>query len=429
MPRTLKDITNIDELHEYAKENNLRQKKSENLILLFSPFETSSLNLNTEKYKSIIIEEDDNKSIGIVSVSYKRVQYNAMDLVKTFKNPTHCISYEGTCVNMFFHKGKWFLSTASFIDASKCFWKSDTKSIGDLFVECVKLDDKSTEESWDTFCSKHDEKKTYNYNLVHHENKHLIDYSYAFGPDYKKLCFLFSRDNQDQKIDTPVIKVQGYEDVIISNNLDSSEVAMLELRRMNEEQRDVLSIRNIKHEGIAVNDYENEICVKITSDAYTKYYCYDKIKNPGSAEHLISLYRMNLLGEYLTNFKEDGFHDGQSVLKMINTIFKSLAHDIWAIFGVLYDTDNNFSIVGNQSDMYKSLGKETKMTLSIIRGIFKKKKKLANEKFILPFLKSQSSQKIINLVLEQCNHKNSDHFRNYVNHYSKHIKLFLNLSV
>ena len=427
MIKSLENINNTDELHEFAKKNNLRQKKKRDLILLYSPFETSSLN-NTERYKSVILEEDvKDKSVRLVSVSYKRVQYNNKELIQTMKDPMYCISYEGTCVHMFFHKDKWFLSTASFIDAYECFWKSETKSIWDLFLECIKLDGKGTEESWDIFCSKHDKNKSYNYNLVHHENKHLIDYSFAFGPEYKKLCFLFSRHNETQKIDTSGVSVLDYSNTIVNTRLRSGEDAMVELQRMNNDQRGVTSIFDIMYEGIAVNDYENEVCVKMTTGAYTNYYCYDKIKNPGSPEHLISLYKMNLLRDYLSFFERDSLHEGQSVLKMINTIFKSLSHDIWAIFNSFYDIDNNCSIKTSHSDQYKSLGKETKMILTIIRGLFKRKPKLANEKFILPFLKSQSSVKIINLACEQCRHRNSDNFRNYVNYYNKNIKMFLNI--
>lgn len=428
MTTSLKIIKNADELQEYAKKNNLRQKKKGNLILLYSPFETAPLN-SQERYKSIILEEDEkDKTVRLVTVSYKRVQYNNRKLIETMKDPTYCISYEGTCVHMFFYRDKWFLSTASFIDAYECFWKSEYKSIWDLFLECIKLDDKGTEESWDIFCSKHDKNKSYNYNLVHHENKHLIDYSFAFGPEYKKLCFLFSRHNETQNIDTPGSSVTDYSDAVVNNHLKSADDAMVELQRMNNEQKGVTSIFDIRYEGIAVNDYENEVCVKITTDTYTNYYCYDKIKNPGSPEHLISLYKMNLLRDYLTFFESDSLYEGQSVLKIINTIFKSLAHDIWTIFNSLYDIENNYRIITTRTDQYKSLGKETKMVLTILRGLFKKKPKLANENFILPFLKSQSSIKIINLACEQCRHRNSDHFKNHINYYNKNVKMFLNFS-
>ena len=76
--------------------------------------------------------------------------------------------------------------------------------------------------------------------MIHFENIHLIDYSYKFGPEYKKLDLFMKRN-----LKTNVISM--FYDEISSDHLQT----------WNDKDQDIKSSYLIQHAGLIVFEEEN----------------------------------------------------------------------------------------------------------------------------------------------------------------------------
>jgi|APGre2960657373_1045057.scaffolds.fasta_scaffold03330_3 hypothetical protein len=122
------------------------------------------------------------------------------------------MSYEGTVISVYEHKGKWYFGTSSCpsVDSSRYF--HPTKRHGTMMDEVLdsilpgvskyamdginESDDKVKVISMalrNAFTNILDPSEAYFFVLVHHENQHLVDYTSEFGPDYKKLVHIMTK--------------------------------------------------------------------------------------------------------------------------------------------------------------------------------------------------------------------------------------------
>lgn len=146
--------------------------------------------------------------------------------------------YEGTMIYVYCHKDRWFFgtSTCPSVDSSRYF--HPTKSHGEMMNEVLEsyFPDLLQEENMtpkekskllrDHFTSHLSPQKTYGFMLVHHENKHFMDYTSAFGENYKVLMHIFTRDKEkkgttldhDQSLSHLGVK---YTEKIYYNNVSS----------------------------------------------------------------------------------------------------------------------------------------------------------------------------------------------------------------
>jgi hypothetical protein len=65
-----------------------------------------------------------------------------------------------------------------------------------MFMEVLNQDNYKT---IDEFTDKLDKKYSYHFVLIHHKNDNIVNYKNQFGDEYKKLCFIFARNNDNQK--------------------------------------------------------------------------------------------------------------------------------------------------------------------------------------------------------------------------------------
>ena len=117
-------------------------------------------------------------------------------------------AYEGTVVTVYFYKDKWYFgtSTCPLVDSSRYF--HPTKSHGQMLDEAIAsiIGIQPPEPNLFNFgvTSSDDLRKAFTYNLnpshayafilVHHENKHCVDYAPRFGANYAKLVHIVTRD-------------------------------------------------------------------------------------------------------------------------------------------------------------------------------------------------------------------------------------------
>lgn len=132
------------------------------------------------------------------------------------------MSYEGTMLSVYEHKGKWYFGTSSCpsVDSSRYFHPTKTHgmmlddALARMFPDIDAEDTKERSQALrDTFTSKLDVKKTYAMILVHHENRHVIDYTEEFGsPEYSKLVHVMTRDRATMD-EEPIHTTQPFKDV------------------------------------------------------------------------------------------------------------------------------------------------------------------------------------------------------------------------
>lgn len=413
-----------NDVQKYIKENNLKYKSDDDILLVYSNFQTYNEEKTSINFKSVVFDQKKHK---ILSLTYKRPQYNDYELLGSFdKNALFFSeSIEGTTVNLFFFKDKWNISTTSFIDAKNCYWKS-CKSIYTLFSECIKLNNSSMDESMELFLSKHDTTKVYIYSLVHFENIHLIDYSYRFGNKYTKLCFNFSRNtmlNFKMDFEKPN-DIDEFTNVFSNYYGISGHIGILD--SLNKDQKSVLSIFDIQHEGVLAIDIENEVFIKLHTDKYLSYYVYDKIKNPGCVDHYISLYNLNMLSHHFDIFPEDKYFESEPILKIVNTIIKNITNDMYNLLDVLYDVGIVYlPIKEDTRHVYEKIGPFTKKLLYTIREKSKLLRLKINKTHVLHIIKGLHSTFILNVLNEVVENSNKDLFKGYFSRYNRRIRNIL----
>jgi hypothetical protein len=382
------------QLNTYVKKHLLKTSVDDDLILIYSDYDNKQT--DSDIYKTIIVDKE---SLKIVFISHKKILYDDFTKISKMELSAHprliVESLEGSSIYLYYHKNMWRTSTRSKIKASECIWKAK-KSLHDLMLDTISCDADNHLDAWETFCSKHDPNKVYTYNIVHHENKHIIDYSYRFGESYKKLHLLNSRCMHTQKlvINEPCI---DHINVIPSTMYDDYSI----LDTMNTEEYYIEHSSNIKYEGICVTDLITEDIIKITTNCYRIAKLYNKVKHPRSAEHYIQLYQCNLMDTYFNKFSSESFHNLYPIKAIVHDIFTILTNYIYNLVHELYDPNNKYTALQTKSLQYHSLSYSVKKILCMLRKqLYRKKDQTINKNNVYYTLKHVNSTDIINAFME-----------------------------
>lgn len=172
---------------------------------IFKECRSVIIDLNTEKKENTIVSSMCMENPMRISDKLYRKMYDPSDVIET--------GYEGTMINVYHYNEKWHFSTTSCpsIDGSRYF--HPTKTHGTMFDEylermvCIETEGSSDMEIdgdrnsthskrlRDTFAMYLDKDKRYLFVLVHHENRHIIDYSTLYGDAYIQLVHLSTHNN------------------------------------------------------------------------------------------------------------------------------------------------------------------------------------------------------------------------------------------
>lgn len=120
--------------------------------------------------------------------------------------------YEGTMLSVYEHKGRWYFGTSSCpsVDSSRYFHPTKTHGamLDEALAKLFPIADPPAESEntrtalkdrsralRDAFTAHLDVKKTYSFLLVHHENRHVMNYADEFNnPEYAELFHITTRD-------------------------------------------------------------------------------------------------------------------------------------------------------------------------------------------------------------------------------------------
>lgn len=352
----------------------------EKLLLVYTKFEDTPYD-NTQlknECRSLIVDVED-KVIVSYTCNTPICNLEAMNYLLEHNDNTMEIykCYEGTLMSLFYNKGKWFLSTRRCLDSKNSIWNEHSHF--DLFMEVLKEDGY---ETFEEFTSNLNESYCYNFILIHHNNKNIVNYTKQFGENYKKLCLAFVRNKNDlseveyKKIED-ILSFKVFKNIFISEEVESLETYTSNLNNYNNE--DMLTCSD---EGIiikTINDNKTNTYLKIQTYPYQFHKAIGLEKN--IFKGFINLYQNDKLVSYLEN--NSNLNNYKKIVNPINTqesydtvgvvdsVFKVCTSELYELFKLLWNLKT-----GKHMDnaLYDILPKEYKSMLYGIRGIYFKNK-------------------------------------------------------
>jgi hypothetical protein len=345
----------------------------DNLMLLYNRYNNDHKQPLELECRSIVINRD---NFQIENFSCMTPIYNndAMKylIMNQDKEKEIFVCYEGSLLSLFNFGGKWYFSSRR--NLIPVIGESNMKNPHYKMFSQVLEQDGFTPE---TFIEKLDNKYTYHFVLIHHENKNIVNYESQFGENYMKLCFIFAREkNTKQEINAENI-----------NSLFLSENIFLPKRMISMEKIDQINSGDLTKEptseGIIIKT--NNRVLKLQTIPYQFYKAIGTEKN--LYRGFLHLYQNNKLKNYFESnentmkykkivnpLKTDESFD---TMGMIDAVFKVTTKELFELFNTLWDMET-----GNHKNetMYNILPQEYKTMLFNVRKLYfiNKKKNLEN---------------------------------------------------
>lgn len=211
------------------------------------------LDMAAPENKNVIVTYADHIPDRLVDAQYESLMLDSDKCVECF---------EGTVVTVYNYKSKWYFGTSSCPSINSSRFRHPTMSHGDMLNDALsKLfeevpmpapeqesendsgmmeDDEEDNavvskknEVRDAFTGILEPSKAYAFVLVHHANKHAIDYTPRFGTGYAKLIHIGTRDRVSLQIDDITSKPLGRYGIEYASMFDTPQQALGCLRTQN----------------------------------------------------------------------------------------------------------------------------------------------------------------------------------------------------
>jgi hypothetical protein len=183
-------------------------KGRSDIVLLHNSYLRKNVDSFKELYeqcRSVVLDfslENNNIVVTYANSTPERINYN--NYINSMYTPEDKVyeAYDGTIITVYNYKDEWFFGTSSCPDANSSKFSHPTKRHGNMFDEILfKLfKDHITEVELTTLTPEDISKKlrnifvqhldpnmAYEFIIIHHENKHIVDYSGLLGNDYMEL--------------------------------------------------------------------------------------------------------------------------------------------------------------------------------------------------------------------------------------------------
>ena len=363
-----KQYNNIEELKKTLFEKGILTKDypEEGLVLLYHKFDTPANTDVQRECRSLVINRDTKQIVSytcdVPIMNNKGFSY----LLKSQSNDkpvlfTHC--YEGTLLSLFHFNSKWYLSTRRCLNSNNSVLTGCDVSHYDMFNQVLELD----ELTFDTFVSQLDTTKSYYFVLIHHLNKHLIDYSNCFGDNYKKLCLITVRDNDMNELDLHTLdKLYLSSNIFLPTQYQSLEPFNNACSEMNFKSTPL-------DEGIVCRVWNNDMnrfnLIKLQQPNYI--YNYLLKQQNGEYKANLFLYQCNKL-------------DNSKLVSSISSTLKVCTSELFELFMVCYSLKTGKQLPTN---VYEHLPSPYKTFLYGLRGLYFKNKTNDTEMTNKPWLK------------------------------------------
>jgi hypothetical protein len=158
-----------------------------------------------EQCRSVVLDfslENNNIVVTYANSTPERIDCN--NYINSIYSPEDKVyeAYDGTIITVYNYKDEWFFGTSSCPDANSSKFSHPTKRHGNMFDEILfkifkehisaeemsaLTSDEISLKLRNLFAQHLDTSMAYEFIIVHHENKHIVDYSGLLGNDYMEL--------------------------------------------------------------------------------------------------------------------------------------------------------------------------------------------------------------------------------------------------
>jgi hypothetical protein len=354
------------------------------LVLLYHKYETPVTSELQRECRSLVIDKQTHKIVSY-SCETPLINKKGLEFIEKLYDKdwdkkalplinmiiTQC--YEGTYLSVFYHNNKWYVSTRRCLDSSdsKLNQESESKNHYEMFLDILR---KAGYETFDDFCMVLDKHKSYYFVLIHHQNKHIIDYTVEFGDNYTNLCLTSVRDENMNDIDI----------YLPENKIEFADYSNKGYIFIPKSYNNINIDDNGKYDSVPENE---GLIVKVWNQSMNKYslvkiqslnYQYALIlgldKNIYRA--LLHFYQNDKLVNYLTSNMENVIKkianpknkkNSYDIIGVIDSVFKVCANELYGLFRELWNlkTGNH-----RNKELYEILPREYKDILFAIRGIY-----------------------------------------------------------
>ena len=183
-------------------------KDRSDIVLLHNSYIRNNVDNFKELYeqcRSVVLDfslENNNIVVTYANSIPERINYNTY--INTLNSPNDKIyeAYDGTIITAYNYKDEWFFGTSSCPDANSSKFSHPTKRHGNMFDEILfkyfrkhitaeEVSALTTEELSlklrNLFVAHLDPNMAYEFIIIHHENKHIIDYTGLLGDNYMEM--------------------------------------------------------------------------------------------------------------------------------------------------------------------------------------------------------------------------------------------------
>jgi hypothetical protein len=349
----------------------------DDLILIYHKYDVPITSELERECRSLVV---DKKTLKIVSYSCETPIMNEQGKKHLLDNPIEKeiinTCYEGTYLSVFNHNDKWYVSTRRCLDSHESVLNKGEKSHYQMFEEILLS---AGYESFSKFTDELNPNHSYYFVLIHHLNKHLVDYTNLFGESYGRLCLTTIRDTYMNEIDiyTEKVNFATYDNtkgiIFVPEKLESINdyLNTNELLKHNSP---------IESEGIVIKNWSNEMSkyhlIKLQNINYQFALILGTDKN--IYKGLIYLYQQGKLIKYInenpdiSEIKNPQYSiESYKTFCAIDAIFKVCASEIFELFKILWSIKDGKH---NNKELYNILPPEYKNILYVVRGLYYKKK-------------------------------------------------------
>jgi hypothetical protein len=375
----LESTSNLEELRKVLFEKNVLSKdyNDEGLVLLYTKFGLTGDELVRE-CRSLVIDRETFK-IKSYSCETPLLNKEGMNyMLAHMSDPTVVTPcYEGTYLSVFNHNSKWYVSTRRCLNSNDSVFNQteteDSVSHFEMFEDVLK---NSNFQGFADFSSKLNPEYSYYFVLIHHKNKHLIDYTNMFGTNYTRLCLTTVRDVNMCELDM----TEGYEflgtHIFTPKDLDSIEEFANSNKQVKYDEYPTT-------EGVMVRMYDTTLnkcrLIKLQNMSYQFSLVLGAERN--IFKGLLYLYQNDKLADYFSqNTKLQNIRkivnplntcESYDTIGMVDAVFKVCTSELFELFKVLWSLKTCEHL---NKPLYDMLPKEYKDILFVIRGLYYKKK-------------------------------------------------------
>jgi hypothetical protein len=359
-------LNNIEDVNKHLFQNyNIMTKDFPelNMTIYYNKYDNKHKNQIELASRSVILTRDTHE---VICYTCPTPIYN-MDAVQYLwrnqdKSRNTFVCYEGSLISFFYFNGKWFVSSRKNIYGHD----KDVDNIGGQYKMLLDVLKNDNYNSIDEFTNKLDNKNSYHFVLIHHDNENIVNYKNQFGDEYKKLCFIFARDS----ISKEELKYEALsESSFLSNN-----IFLPQSISDNETEGFIAKISNMsiinqpEYEGIVIKINNN--LLKLQSPAYQFHKAIGSEKN--MFRGFISLYQNNSLKNFFTSETEKfkkivnpmNTKESFDTIGMIDALFKVITSELFNLFNILWDNNGHHL----NKNLYNKLPREYKDILFHLRG-------------------------------------------------------------